>query len=248
MAMAFVFVGVGFLACIMPPVTHGLSSVFALDDLSPFDRSQLVKVADATRDYSFGAHDELALYRTIYEVDREFQASLNEAGGMVPADFPALAAVRDAGNVEQYRQAFAHASELYCYSPATLSHLDDCHAIASAAYPALVAIAILAVAGLAFTGVTAGGRRFGTVLLAAGVIVLALFVVLGVWAAIDFTGLFNAFHHVFFAQQGNWTFPYDSLLICSLPQPFWAGMAAVWLGASVVLSIVSILIGRRLKR
>lgn len=247
-ALAFCIVGLGFAACIVPPVTHGLSSVFALDDVSPFDRNQLVKVADATRDYSFGSHDELAMYRTIYEIDAAFQASIEDAGGTLPTGFPALNAVHDTGNAAQYRQAFAYASELYCYSPDTMSHLDDCHDIAARAYAALIAAAIVAVAGLAFTGFTGRGKRLGKVLVASGAVVLLAFVALGVWAVIDFNGLFTMFHQVFFAQQGNWTFPYDSLLICSLPQAFWAGMAVVWLVTSVLLSSMCIIIGRKVGR
>ena len=51
-----------------------------------------------------------------------------------------------------------------------------------------------------------------------GIIVLVAFVALGVWAIVDFNGFFTAFHQAFFAQQGNWAFPYDSLLICALRQ------------------------------
>ena len=248
LAVAVCFVGLGFLACTLPPVTHGLSSVFAQDELSPFDRNQLVKVADATRDYSFGSHDELALYQVIYEVNDEYRQAVTENGGLVPAAFPALNAVRDAGNIEQYRAAFENASELYCYTPSTVSHLDDCHAIAAAAYPVLIACAIIGAAGLFFTGTTGGKRRLGTTVLGAGLAVLVGFVVVGAWAAIDFTGFFAAFHQLFFAQQGNWTFPYDSLLICSLPQPFWMGMGIVFLLVAVLVCVASILVGQRLRK
>ena len=70
----------------------------------------------------------------------------------------------------------------------------------------------------------------------------------GAWAAIDFTGFFAAFHQLFFAQQGNWTFPYDSLLICSLPQPFWMGMGIVFLLVAVLVCVASILVGQRLRK
>ena len=75
---------------------------------------------------------------------------------------------------------------------------------------------------------------------------LVAFIALGAWAVIDFNGLFATFHSVFFSQ-GNWTFPYDSLLICALPTAFWMGMGVVWLATSAVISILSILIGKRLR-
>ena len=245
-ALAITFVGLGFVACTLPPVTHGLSSVFSKDDVSPFDRNQLVKVADATRDFSFGAHNELALYRVIYDVDEEFSAKVTEAGGAVPTGFPSLGSVRDAADVSQYKAAFDNASEMYCYSQATISHLNDCYAIAEAAYPALIAIGLIAVAGLVFTHITGSRRRLGIVLFGAGLAVIVALAAFGAWAVVDFDGLFTAFHQLFFAQQGNWTFPYDSLLICALPEAFWMGMGVVWLATSIVLSLASVVVGRKL--
>lgn len=246
LALSVAFVAAGFAACLAPPVTHGLSSVFAKDDLSPFSRAQLVRVADATRDYSFGDHDELALYRVVYQVDLEYQRSIEDAGGAVPADFPHIGQVNAMSGLEQMRAAFAGASELYCFSSQTVSHLDDCYKIASAAFPPLVVAAAVALVGMVFVGVSARKRSLGAVLVAAGVIVVVAFAGLGIWAAVDFTGFFGAFHQLFFSQ-GNWTFPYDSLLICSLPTEFWMGMGVVWLATAIVLSVVSILVGARLR-
>ena len=247
-ALAAMIVVAGFAACLAPPVTHGLSSVFALDDLSPLDRNQLVKVADATRDYSFGAHDELALYQVIYDVDLEYRNDVGySAASTTSAGFPQLDVVNDRNSLPQLKSAFKGASELYCFSPETVSHLDDCHKLVADAYPYIVAIAIVALASLVFTGVTGGKRRMRIVLVAAGAIVLVAFVSLGIWVVVDFEGLFAAFHSLFFSA-GSWTFPHDSLLICSLPTEFWMGMAAVWLAVSSVVSILSILIGRKLMR
>ena len=74
--LAFTFVGAGFVVCTTLPITHGLSWVFCDDGTSPFDRNQLSRVADATRDYSFGNHDLLALYQVIYDVDTEYRNSV----------------------------------------------------------------------------------------------------------------------------------------------------------------------------
>ncbi len=82
----------------------------------------------------------------------------------------------------------------------------------------------------------------GVVLVAAGTVVLVAFAGLGIWAAVNFAGFFAAFHGLFFSQ-GNWTFPYDSLLICSLPTEFWMGMGAIWLLVSVLASVLSIVVG-----
>lgn len=247
LALAITFVAAGFAVCILPPVTQGLSNMFAKDALSPYDRTQLVQVADATRDFSFGTHDEAALYRAVFQVCAEHQQKLVEAGGAVPADFPKLDRVTDLTSLPQLKSAFAGASELYGYSENTVSHLDDCYALVSRAFPLLIIAAAVAVVGLVFTGVVGRKRTVGSVLLAAGVIVIAAFVGLGIWAAVDFNGFFRMFHQLFFSQ-GNWEFPYDSLLICALPTEFWMGMGVVWLAVAFVVSILSIVIGKSLKK
>ena len=246
--LAFALIGGGFAVCVASPVTHGLSWVFSDDATSPFDRNQLARVADATRDYAFGDHNLLALYQVIYDVDVEYQKSVGySAASTTSADFPKVAQVTDRTSVTQLQNAFSGASVMYCYSQAELSHLDDCYVIARLAYPLIIAAAILALAGLIFTGITGRKRRLGAVFLAAGLLVVVVFVALGVWAALDFQGFFAAFHSLFF-KQGNWTFPYDSLLICALPTAFWVGMGAMWLVIDILLSIALILIGRRLLR
>ena len=246
LALAVAFVGAGFVVCATPPVTSALSNMFSDDALSPFSRSQLVTVAEATRDYSFGAHDKAALYEAIYKVDLQLRQEIVNANGTIPFAFPRLDVVTDRGSVEQYETAFRGASELYCYSADTISHLDDCHDIASRAYPLVIAFAAIGALGLVLVGVTGGKRKVGAVLLVSGVVVLVSFIALGAWAAIDFAGFFAAFHGILFAQ-GNWTFPYDSLLICALPAPFWAGMGVVWLAVSLLASVLAVVVGKRLR-
>ena len=246
-ALAVTFVAAGFAVCILPPVTQGLSHLFAKDDLSPYDRTQLVQVADATRDFSFGSHDERAMYRVIYQVCEEYRQKIIDAGGVMSPDFPKLDRVSDLTSLPQLRSAFAGASELYCYSENTIKHLDDCYNLVARAFPVLVIAAAVAIVGLVFVGVTGRKRAVGSVVFSAGVIVVVVFVGLGVWAAIDFNGFFTRFHELFFSQ-GNWEFPYDSLLICSLPTEFWMGMGAVWLGVAIVVSLLAIFVGRKLKR
>ena len=246
-ALAVALVALGFAACILPPVTHGLSSMFAKDDISPFSRAQLVQVADATRDYSFGAHDETALYRAIYEVDAAFQKSLLDAGGTVPTDFPKIDRVNSTSSLTQLKSASEGASELYCYAPATVAHLDDCYKLAASAFPWIIVAAAVAFVGLAFAGVTGRKRRVGSIVFSAGIIVVVAFAALGIWAAVNFDSFFRTFHQLFFSQ-GNWEFPYDSLLICSLPTEFWMGMGVVWLLVTLFAAVFAIVFGRRLKR
>ena len=95
----------------------------------------------------------------------------------------------------------------------------------------------------------ATGRRRaagGALTVAPAVLVVAL-AAAGLWAALDFNGLFAAFHGVFF-PQGNWTFGIDSLLICMYPLGFWMGMGAVWLVTTLVACIICLAAGRRLRK
>lgn len=247
LALVVTFVAVGLAVCMLPPVTHGLATMFVDDGTSPFSRAQLVQVADATRDYSFGMHDERDLYRVIYQVDAEYKKTITNAGGVVPADFPKLEKVTDLSNLQQMKEANNGASEMYCFSNETVAHLDDCYRLASTLFPVVVIIAAIALVGLVFCGVTGRRRSVGTVLMAAGILLIVVFVGLAVWAFINFNSFFAVFHQVFFSQ-GNWQFPYDSLLICSLPTPFWMGMGVVCLVVALLLSVLSIVIGKKVRR
>ena len=246
-ALAITFVGAGFLVCTTPPVTGLLANLFSDDATSPFNRTQLVSVADATRDYSFGEHDKTALYQAIYQVDLQLRQDIVNANGTLPYAFPDLDAVSDQRSTAQFEAAFGGASEMYCFSPDTIAHLDDCYNLARIAYVALAVIAVGALAGIVFCGVTGRKRLVGLVLLIGGLVVVVLFAALGVFAALDFQRFFATFHSIFFSQ-GNWQFPYDSLLICALPTAFWTGMGAIWLAVSALASILSIVIGAKLRK
>lgn len=246
-ALAVSFIGLGFIVCVLPPVTHNLANGCSDDVTSPFTRSQLVCVADATRDYAFGAHNQTALYRAIADVDREYLRETAAKGGSAGTGFPAVEGLGDDATIAQYAAAFSDASAEYCYSPDVIRHLDDCHSIAMAAYPALAIVALLAAACLAYTGIRGTERGLGTMLMAAGIAVLALFLLMGLWALVDFNGLFATFH-MFFFSQGNWTFPADSLLICALPTAFWMGMGSIWLAVTIAASILSLGIGLLLRK
>ena len=244
-ALTVTYVAVGFAVCLLPPVTQGLANAYVKVDVSPFNREQLVRVADATRDFSFGSHNETALYRTIYEVDEEYLRS-SDGAAVREQGFPDLSVVDDPNDLEQLRLSCVGASERYCFSRDTISHLEDCNVILRRALPVLIACVAVGGAGLLYTGIRRERRSAGLMLLVSGSIVLAAFALLGACAAVNFDGFFTAFHEVFFAQ-GNWMFYVDSLLICSLPTEFWMGMGVCWLVSSVVAATTSVLVGWRLK-
>lgn len=59
----------------------------------------------------------------------------------------------------------------------------------------------------------------------------AVFLLAAIWAVIDFTSLFTAFHHAFFPGKTNWVFDWRTdEIILILPEIFWAKTGALVLG------------------
>lgn len=243
LSVALLLLASGFLACVLPPTAKTLALQTAQPDArTAFTVNDLANVADATRDYSFGSHDRVSLVHTIAVANHNAQER-GKATGKAQIGAPNLDGV-DIDNQQQVEAAFAHATERYVYSDDAISHLDDCYSVAMIAYTLVAVALIFAVASLAAMRSRVGAAR---ALTRAGTSIVALFAVAGIWAAIDFDGLFTVFHELFFSQ-GNWTFASDSLLICALPTEFWVGMGAVWLTTSTIASILSILVGKSLTK
>lgn len=95
--------------------------------------------------------------------------------------------------------------------------------VATAVFAIVVLVWVLTMLGLKRTGELVIGLRSGAVLSAA----LVVLAVLG--ALFSFEELFTLFHSLFF-KAGTWTFEYDSLLIQTFPEPFWASAGAAWAG------------------
>ena len=225
-ALAVVVVAAGFAVCAyVPATTRLLSEAFSgtANTSTPFSHSQLVDAAVATRAYTVTDNDLDEILDVLHDINDD--------------------ALTPYANCTD--SALLAASEEYTLDSEALSHLDDVYYVVHAATIAIVVVALLAAAALAHVGVRCGRRRLGAVLTVAGACALTLFAAAGVWALVDFYGLFQVFHTLFFAQ-GSWTFSNESLLITMYPLAFWMGMGATWLVVSVALSILSIAIGRKL--
>ncbi|WP_288578291.1 DUF1461 domain-containing protein [uncultured Senegalimassilia sp.] len=218
--LAVTLIGAGFAAVAIPDAaTATLSRAFSGCDQpnTPFTADELASMAIAGKRYTFDDNDL-----------EKLDAAIAEANAAAETDGRATASTRESAA----RSLPADA----------ISHLDDVYRVASMAKPALMIVAVLCIAGLAHVAVHIGRRALGRTLMAGGGLVLAAFCALGAWAAIDFDGLFAAFHSLFF-QAGTWTFPYDSLLITLYPTAFWMGMGGIWLAVTCGLSILAVLIG-----
>ena len=148
---------------------------------------------------------------------------------------------------EHVDELLAQASDIYVLDSEAIDHLDDVFGVLKTAEPIVLGVLIVAVLTAVGVGCASGRRTFGTVLLCAGLGTIALFAILGIWAAINFEGLFAVFHSLFFAQ-GSWVFNADSLLITMYPEPFWMGMGAIWLVTTIAVSAISAIAGLALRR
>ena len=227
-ALGVTLIAAGFGACAAVPLTTtALSQAFSgtSNDETPFNHAELVKAANATRDYTVADNDREALYEVLHEINDE-----------------ALTPYADSTD-----QELLAADDAYTLDEDALSHLDDVYSVVTTARNVLIVVAVLAIAACAHVGIRKGRRSLGRVFGVAGFCVLVFFACLAVWVAVDFTGFFAIFHSLFFSA-GSWYFASDSLLITMYPTPFWIGMGVVWLVVTVALCLAAMAIGRRLRR
>ncbi len=77
-----------------------------------------------------------------------------------------------------------------------------------------------------------------------GMLTLLFMAIVGIFAAIDFTALFDTFHAVFFPGKENWVFNEDTEEVINiLPEEFFAVCAGFIVGLVVILSVVAIVVG-----
>jgi len=76
----------------------------------------------------------------------------------------------------------------------------------------------------------------------------ALFVVVGVWAVIDFSSLFEAFHHIAFPGKDNWYFdPRQDAIITILPEELWFNFLLLIVGVFIAF-VVAILMTEKIRK
>ena len=261
-ALVVVLVLSGLMACTLPGSTWLLSSAFSDDELSLYTRHELVVAALATRDYTVGSHDREALQNTLDTLESNLAASLDttvkDTSGKESSQSERAAKALADGAIAHSNSADGspgNSSSIIAFGEETtlpedaLSHLDDVWRVLQPVY-ALYILAVAIAAASAWQASRAWAsplvrRAAGRALFAAGAIVLAAFLAFGVWAILDFNGLFALLHSLFFAE-GTWTFSYESLLICMYPLPFWMGMGVIWLAVTVAGCAGCIAYGKRL--
>lgn len=255
--IAVTLLAIGFAACMLPSTANAFAKAFSDAGKSPYLEAELEALAVETRDYTVGdygrsdggtqlARERLALATVLAAQNSTSgdspKRSLWPEGALEVIDAPPA---RE--NPIETVEKLAGISPSLALGEDELSHLDDCHAIFSAAKASLIAIALLAAAGVALLLLTGNRRLAGSALVAGPAALAMAMLALGAWAAADFNIFFSAFHGLLF-PQGNWTFPHDSLLISMLPLDFWMSMALLWLAVTLAACIIAMLFGRHLKK
>lgn len=128
-----------------------------------------------------------------------------------------------------------------------LDHLIDVRTVFQGVLLIAAVLTVLVPVACVLYSRTWGRRPLGRVLTAGGIVPVAVALLLGSVGAFNFDALFVGMHSLFF-QDGTWTFPADSLLICALPIPFWIGAALTWVVALIVICVVIVIVGRILGR
>ncbi len=245
----------GFAACALPVTTSLLSQYTSNFAGSPYAPSNLVSLAEETRAYTledYGrsagekeAENTLALHILNAALRSSAEASPT-AERWDEQTRAVLNVALEAPSAAEGLEMLAAYDDAYALDPDALSHLDDCYSLISVAIPMLWGIFVVFLGTFAYLYVKQR-RLVAHVLIISPSVLLALLLLFGAWALLDFNGLFTAFHHVFF-PQGNWTFSYSSLLISMYPLGFWMGMGTVWLVISLAMSILSLFVGFRLRK
>jgi integral membrane protein (TIGR01906 family) len=115
------------------------------------------------------------------------------------------------------------------FDDAAVSHLLDVRHVLEVVHILSGVLALVLVLGLVFEVARKRTMLIAEALAAGAVWSVALVAGCIVVALLDFDWFFSAFHRLFF-DSGTWTFPGDSLLILTFPEPFWVTAGAVWGG------------------
>ena len=236
-ALAYSLFGLGFTVCTTPQATAAVGGTFSGWEHSTYPKEDMAEIAEAVRSFSIEGTPSENLYDTITEV-------MEEA-------YPQIAAAFDAGSIadsgvdpsELGTSSLFSLEERYSMPSDALSHLQDCTPIFTTGRISTGVVGAFGIVGLIAIGFLADRKRVGKTLIAASALVVGVLVALGIWAFVDFDGLFTWMHTLFFAQ-GSWLFDANSLLIRLFPEAFWAAMAGLWIVSSLVFSGIVAFVGK----
>lgn len=263
-AIAYSLFGLGFMVCTLPQATSAIGGTFSGWEHATYPEADMEEIAEAVRSFSIEGTSSEDLYNTIFSVMQESEpqiAALFEEGSAkntdnTPANNNTTAGkTSNSGNGTNTSSSnlalsstnLAELEDQYSLPRNALSHLQDCTPIFTTGRISVGVVGGFALVGLIALGILAGRKRIGGTLIAGSALVIGILVALGIWAAVDFDGIFTWMHTLFFAQ-GSWVFNSDSLLITLFPEAFWAAMAGLWIISSVIFALIAGIVGKILSR
>lgn len=238
-SLAVTLIVAGLVVCVVPNFPTQLMAGWYFDeDASPFTKEEAVTLAVCTKEYTFFSQDRTELYSSIVEVNKHAVEEGRSGAG---------APVITEGDEESVGRAFDEADAAYAIQTDAVEHLDDVSRVVMIVF--IVGFVALCVAAAVIMNAyfTHARSALPKILVGGGVLTLVAVLAAGAWAFVSFDSFFTVLHSLFFAD-GTWTFAADSLLITMFPTAFWQGMGILWLALAVVLAIISIVIGKVLKR
>ena len=128
------------------------------------------------------------------------------------------------------------------YSESVMSHLRDVRSVIVITLWSINGAVLLMLLALIVCIARRRMRMFFTACLSAGIGMIVMFAAFGCAIYVNFSGLFESFHRIFFAE-GSWQFAADSLLIRAFPLQFWMQEALVWAGFSILVAIIYLILG-----
>lgn len=266
-AIAYSLFGLGFMVCTLPQATSFIGGTFSGWEHATYPEADMEEIAEAVRSFSIEGTSSEDLYNTIFSVMQEAEpqiAALFEEGSAentnnttadnntnAIANNTAAGETGNSGNgvntsSDNLALSSTNLAELedeYSLPRNALSHLQDCTPIFTTGRISVGVVGGFALVGLIALGILAGRKRIGGTLIAGSALVIGILVALGIWAAVDFDGIFTWMHTLFFAQ-GSWVFNSDSLLITLFPEAFWAAMAGLWIISSVIFALITGTVGK----
>lgn len=259
-AIAYSLFGLGFMVCTLPQATSAIGGTFSGWEHATYPEADMEEIAEAVRSFSIEGTSSEDLYNTIFSVMQESEpqiAALFEEGSAKNTDNTtannntAAGKTSNSGNGTNTSSSnlalsstnLAELEDQYSLPRNALSHLQDCTPIFTTGRISVGVVSGFALVGLIALGILAGRKRIGGTLIAGSALVIGILVALGIWAAVDFDGIFTWMHTLFFAQ-GSWVFNSDSLLITLFPEAFWAAMAGLWIISSVVFALITGAVGK----
>lgn len=263
-AIAYSLFGLGFIVCTLPQATSAIGGTFSGWEHATYPEADMEEIAEAVRSFSIEGTSSEDLYNTIFSVMQESEpqiAALFEEGSAKNTDNTTANNNTSAGktsnsgngtntsssNLALSSTNLAELEDQYSLPRNALSHLQDCTPIFTTGRISVGVVGGFALVGLIALGILAGRKRIGGTLIAGSALVIGILVALGIWAAVDFDGIFTWMHTLFFAQ-GSWVFNSDSLLITLFPEAFWAAMAGLWIISSVIFALIAGIVGKILSR